>query len=49
MVIINVEYIVYIVCDVLELIEDFVIIYVKENNICVILKGFKVDYDSYID
>jgi len=49
MVIINAEHTAYIACDVLELIEDFATIYAKENNIRVILKGFKADYDSHID
>lgn len=49
MVIINAEHTAYIACDVLELIEDFAKIYAKENNIRVILKGFKADYDSYVD
>ena len=49
MVIINAEHTAYIACDVLELIEDFAKIYAKENNIRVILKGFKADYDSHVD
>lgn len=49
MVIINAEHTAYIACDVLELIEDFATIYAKENNIRVILKGFKADYDSHVD
>ena len=49
MVIINAEHTAYIAYDVLELIEDFAKIYAKENNIRVILKGFKADYDSHVD
>lgn len=49
MVIINAEHTAYIAYDVLELIEDFATIYAKENNIHVILKGFKADYDSLVD
>lgn len=45
-VIINAERTAYIACDVLELIEDFANIYAKENQIKVVLKGFKADYDE---
>lgn len=48
-VIINAQRTSYIACDVLELIEDFANIYAKENNIHVVLKGFKADYDNHID
>lgn len=44
-VIINAERSTYIAIDVLELVEDFANIYAKENNIEVILKGFKDNYD----
>lgn len=47
--IINAERTAYIASDVLELIEDFANIYAKENNIRVILKGFKSDYDNQPD
>lgn len=36
----------YIASDVLELIEDFANFFAKENNITVILKGFKEDYEK---
>lgn len=48
-VIINAQHTSYIACDVLELIEDFANIYAKENNIHVVLKGFKADYDNQVD
>lgn len=49
MVTINAQRTSYIASDVLELIEDFANIYAKENNIHVILRGFKADYDNHID
>ncbi|WNU96243.1 SulP family inorganic anion transporter [Neisseria sp. DTU_2020_1000833_1_SI_GRL_NUU_006] len=42
---INAERSSYIAGDVLELIEDFANVFAKENDIDVILKGFKSDYD----
>lgn len=36
----------YIASDVLELIEDFANFFAKENNITVVLKGFKEDYEK---
>lgn len=44
-VIINAERSTYIAIDVLELVENSANIYAKENNIEVILKGFKSNYD----
>ena len=41
---INAENSSYIASDVLELIEDFSNVYAKENDIEVVLKGFKSDY-----
>ena len=45
-VIINAERSVYIASDVLELLEDFANIYARDNNITVVLQGFKADYDN---
>lgn len=42
---INAERSSYIAGDVLELIEDFANVFAKENDIDVVLKGFKSDYD----
>lgn len=42
---INAERSSYIAGDVLELIEDFANVFSKENDIDVVLKGFKSDYD----
>ena len=45
-ILINAERTKFIADDILELVEDFANVYAKENNIHVILKGFKSDYDN---
>lgn len=48
-VVIDAQRTLYIASDVLELIEDFANVFAKENNIRVVLKGFKDDFDNQSD